>query len=70
MRGSLSPPDLRAAALNCLTQVSSHNEELANQVRRRMVGVIKRFLWGMIEHAGYHITRMTSIFADLIISLH
>ncbi|KAG2453568.1 hypothetical protein HYH02_001787 [Chlamydomonas schloesseri] len=32
VRGGSTPPDLRAAALNCLAHIASHNEELAAQV--------------------------------------
>ncbi|KAG2439241.1 hypothetical protein HXX76_004602 [Chlamydomonas incerta] len=32
VRGGSTPPDLRAAALNCLAHIASHNEELASQV--------------------------------------
>ncbi|KAG2498986.1 hypothetical protein HYH03_003172 [Edaphochlamys debaryana] len=32
VRGASTPPDLRAAALNCLAHMASHNEDLASQV--------------------------------------
>lgn len=32
VRGPSTPPDLRAAALNCLAHMASHTEELAGKV--------------------------------------
>lgn len=32
VRNNTAPPDLRAAAMNCLAHIAAHNEELAAQV--------------------------------------